>query len=246
MSARIPSSPPSMRTSSRSACSGLLYPVPAMARERAVIFDLDDTLYREHDYVRSGFRAVARRLAAEPAAPSEGELYDALVAEWARHGRGHVFDAVAAEARLDVDVDELVTVYREHQPQLTLYPDAERALARLEADATLVGVLTDGLATVQRRKLRALRLDSRIPCIVVSDDYGLDAWKPSPVPYLAALGRLGVAAREAVYVGDNPSKDFIGARALGLQTIRVRRAIGDHAETVLDPDHEADVTVATL
>ncbi|WP_028065370.1 HAD family hydrolase [Solirubrobacter soli] len=213
---------------------------------RAVIFDLDDTLYREHDYVRSGFAAVARRLAAEPTAPAVDDLFNALVCEWQAHGRGHVFDVVAARHGLDVGVAELVAVYREHDPQLELYPDAERALARLEAAGRLVGVLTDGMASVQRRKLKALGLDQRIRCIVVSDDYGLDAWKPSAVPYRAALEHLGVAPADAVYVGDNPNKDFIGARALGLATVRVKRETGDHAQTVLDPSYEADVTVATL
>jgi putative hydrolase of the HAD superfamily len=213
---------------------------------RAVIFDLDDTLYREHDYVRSGFAAVARRLAREPGAPPAGELSAALVDEWERHGRGRVFDAVAERFDLRVPVAELVAAYREHEPSLDLYPDAERALARLEAAGTRVAVLTDGLATVQRRKLHALGLDRRVGCIVVSDDYGLDAWKPSPVPYRAALAQLGVPAGGAVYVGDNPHKDFIGARALGLGTVRVRRETGDHVRTVLNPDYEADLTVASL
>src|SRR3954465_12267606 len=147
-------------------------PCRPMTGKRAVIFDLDDTLYREHDYVRSGFAAVARRLAAEPAAPPEHELYDALVREWQRNGRGSVFDAVVADAGLAVDVGELVAVYRKHEPQLVLYPDAGGALPRLEASDRLVAVLTDGMASVQRRKLRALGLDRRIPCVVVSDDFG--------------------------------------------------------------------------
>jgi putative hydrolase of the HAD superfamily len=213
---------------------------------RAVIFDLDDTLYREHDYVRSGFAAVARRLAREPGAPTPEDLYATLVDEWEQHGRGRVFDVVAERFGLRVPVAELVGVYREHEPSLVLYPDAERALARLEAAGTPVAVLTDGMAAVQRRKLHALGLDRRVGCIVVSDDYGLDAWKPSAVPYRAALEHLGVPSTGAVYVGDNPHKDFIGARALGLGTVRVRRPTGDHTATVLEPEYEADVTVASL
>lgn len=214
---------------------------------RAVIFDLDDTLYREHDYVRSGFAAVAERLAREPGAPGAGELYGALIDEWQRHGRGRIFDAVTERFGLRVPVPELVGAYREHDPSaLELYPDAERALARLEAAGTLLAVLTDGMAAVQRRKLHALGLDRRIGCIVVCDDYGLDAWKPSAVPYRAALEQLGVAPTDAVYVGDNPNKDFIGARALGLATVRVRRDSGDHARTTLGAEYEADVTVGSL
>jgi putative hydrolase of the HAD superfamily len=213
---------------------------------RAVVFDLDDTLYREHDYVRSGFRAVARRMHAEAPEHTEEDVYRALVDEWRAHGRGRVFDAVAERLGIDVSVGALVAAYREHEPRLELYPDAERALVRLEADGVPIGVLTDGMASVQRRKLHALGLQERIACIVVSDEYGSDSWKPSPVPFRAALERLGVPAGECVYVGDNPHKDFVGARAVGLRTIRVRREVGDHAATTLGADLEADLTVSSL
>jgi putative hydrolase of the HAD superfamily len=216
-------------------------------RERsAVIFDLDDTLYREHDYVRSGFAAVARRLSLEPGAPDAAALYSELEAEWLASGRGRVFDVVVAAHGLSTPVAELVDAYRDHEPTLKLYPDAERALQRLASEGTAVGVLTDGKASVQRRKLRALGLERRIDCIVVSDDYGPDAWKPSVVPFQKALELLKVPAGEAVYVGDNPAKDFIGARALGLGTVRVKRPIGDHAGIVLDAAYEADLTIESL
>jgi putative hydrolase of the HAD superfamily len=217
-----------------------------MQGSRAVLFDLDDTLYREHDYVRSGFAAVARRLAAEEGAPSEDELYLALEREWLERGRGRVFDAVAARFGLNVPVPVLVDTYRDHEPELSLYPDAERAIARLEASRIKFGVLTDGVARVQRRKLHALGLDRRVPCIVVTDDYGVDASKPSLIPYRVALEQLDLPPGDVVYVGDNPHKDFIGARALGMPTVRVRRPTGDHAATVLDPGHEADRTIASL
>jgi putative hydrolase of the HAD superfamily len=217
-----------------------------MRGRSAVIFDLDDTLYREHDYVRSGFAAVARRLASEPGAPDAAELYAELEAEWLANGRGRVFDVVVASRELSTPVGDLVETYREHEPRLELYPDAERALRRLADEGTAVGVLTDGKASVQRRKLRALGLDRRIDCIVVSDDYGADAWKPSVVPFQKALELLEVRAGKAVYVGDNPAKDFIGARALGLGTVRVKRAIGDHSGIVLDAAYEADLTIASL
>jgi putative hydrolase of the HAD superfamily len=217
-----------------------------MQGTRAVLFDLDDTLYREHDYVRSGFAAVAKRLASEPSAPPADELYASLEREWLSNGRGRVFDAVTERFGLRVPVAELVEVYRDHEPELSLYPDAERALARLEASTRQFGVLTDGAAGVQRRKLRALGLDTRVPCIVVTDDYGVDASKPSLVPYRIALEQLELPAPEVVYVGDNPHKDFIGARALGMATVRVRRPVGDHAQTVLDREHEADRDIASL
>jgi len=213
---------------------------------RAILFDLDDTLYREHDYVRSGFAAVAARLAAEPAAPPEDELYRALEREWLRSGRGRVFDVVIDRFGLRVPVPELVEVYRNHEPELSLYADADRTLTALEARGCGFGIVTDGAAGVQRRKLRALGLDRRVPCIVVSDEYGPGASKPSAVPYRAALEQLRVPAAETLYVGDNPHKDFIGARALGMATVRVRRPVGDHAQTVLDTEHEADRDIASL
>jgi putative hydrolase of the HAD superfamily len=119
----------------------------------------------------------------------------------------------------------MVEVYRLHEPQIAPYDGTPSLLDRLRVECVL-GLVTDGFRSVQERKLDALRLGPYFQAVVFSDTLGRDAWKPSPRPFEAVLERLSVSGREAVYVADNPAKDFRGARCVGMATVRVRHADG--------------------
>jgi len=67
-----------------------------------------------------------------------------------------------------------------------------------------LGLITDGNATVQKRKIEALNVRDFFDVIVLSDRYGSNMQKPSPSPYQKAMEKLEVKAPEAIYVGDNP------------------------------------------
>jgi putative hydrolase of the HAD superfamily len=212
----------------------------------AWIFDLDDTLYCEHDYVRSGFRAVAAHLAERHRIPA-AELYKEMVRVWQEDGRGRVFDRVCAKFRLNDPVADLVEVYRGHEPDISLYEDARQLMDAARERGVKLGLITDGDARAQRRKIRALGIEKWISAVVVSDELGgPECWKPHPLPYEMAARQLGVPLHECVYVGDNPHKDFVTARKLGMGTIRIIRPQGDHMGTRLGPEHEADEAIESL
>jgi putative hydrolase of the HAD superfamily len=122
----------------------------------------------------------------------------------------------------------MVEVYRGHVPEIAPYPGARKMLARLRARFKL-GLLTDGPGDVQRQKMRALGLDEMFDAAVVTDDLAPPAWKPSSRPFFVVADQLGIATGEATYVADNPAKDFLGARRVGMRTIRIRHADGLHA-----------------
>lgn len=212
----------------------------------AIIFDLDDTLYKEHDYVLSGFKAVATTLSNEFRYLDVEELYDKLVLVWKRSGRGKVFDIVCNHYKVETDISRLVHIYRHHEPLIELYPDAIKFLAWLKKGNFKTGIITDGTAVTQWRKIDALRLRKKINVIVVTDDLGRDCWKPSEIPYLKAAELLETSITDCVYIGDNPHKDFITAKKLGMKTVRVIRPIGDHMQTRLTDEFEADVEVSLL
>lgn len=213
----------------------------------AVLLDLDDTLYPERDFVRSGFRAAARLLASRIPVAAD-HLFDLLWQRFQSGARGSLFNDVLTGLGIAFDstlIDELVETYRSHRPELTLFPDAARVLPMLSR-LYATGILTDGSANAQRRKVSALGLLQHVNAVVYSDDFGREHWKPSPVPYLELLRRLNVDPIQAVYVGDNPKKDFIGARRLGLQTVRIRRPNTEHGDVEAQPGLEADQELATL
>ena len=203
----------------------------------AVVFDLDDTLFAERQYVLSGFRAVAKWLDEEhgvPGGPAFSELRDLFEGgvrlttfdEWL-DGRG---------LSHEVETRELVEVYRNHVPSISPAPGVEALLESL-GPRFLLGVVSDGYAQVQRGKFAALHLEHHFQAVVFSDDLGRAYWKPSPRPFEVVTERLGIAAANCVYVADNPTKDFIGARSIGMKTVRLRRPEGVYA--LAEPPTEA-------
>jgi putative hydrolase of the HAD superfamily len=215
---------------------------------QAVIFDLDDTLYPERDYILGGMRAVAAWAESQLGIPAE-RGFSELEALFEQGVRGNTFN-LWIEAR-GQDAEALVTamidVYRTHEPKLQLFPEVPTLLASLRRQYRL-GLVTDGYVDVQRRKLLAVGAEQYFDVIVLSDELGRDAWKPSPLPLLTALHRLGgIDPERSVYVADNPAKDFIAARRARLASIRVRRLNGEYSH--LDPrtaEHEPDLTLSSL
>jgi putative hydrolase of the HAD superfamily len=218
---------------------------------RAILFDLDDTLYPELDFVGSGFDAVASS-AARSLSIDASCLRAELDAALATHGRGHTIEHALAALGIEGDriarvLPTLVHAYRSHRPELTLFPDAARCLDAAEAARIVTGLVTDGDPTVQRAKVQALGLRGRFVVERYTWDAGPTLQKPHAsayVPALVALASRGIGAGEAIYVGDNPTKDFVGARALGLRTMRVRR--GPHAGSCVPSCLDADETVESL
>ncbi|OQX70406.1 MAG: hypothetical protein B6A08_00840 [Sorangiineae bacterium NIC37A_2] len=191
-----------------------------------VIFDLDDTLYLESEFARSGFRHLDTSLRTRG-------ISGFFERAWERFCAGHrtkIFDAVLAELGVDASeakVRELVEMFRSHRPEISLAPDAAWLLDHWAGERAL-GLITDGWSLTQHQKIDALALRQRLACIVVSDDLGgPDFWKPSPAPFEAVMSRMG-PREKFVYVGDNPHKDFVTARKLGWKTVRVRRKGGLH------------------
>jgi putative hydrolase of the HAD superfamily len=194
---------------------------------KAFLFDLDDTLYSELDFVHGGFRAVADYMARTHNLDRKLVLNN-LVKILSEQGRGKIFDLFLNHHDLWTAerVKTMLFIYRTHIPSLTLHVDVQPAFARLRKQGLSLGIITDGLASVQQRKIQALNLPGLVDQIICTDELGPDCGKPSPIAFQLALDLLHVRPEEAVYVGDNPTKDFKGANSLGLFTIRVKRPQG--------------------
>lgn len=178
-----------------------------------VCFDLDDTLYYEWDYVRSGYRAVARRLAAH-VDKSEGEIVEYLFDHFPR-GFGAIVEEFGIES---VSVDDLVDIYRNHRPDIALAAGVEATLLALLESGTKLVLITDGRSATQRLKIEALGLGRFFTpdAILVSEEIGGD--KNTLVPWLEVERRFACPGSRLLYVGDNPAKDFRQARMRGWRT----------------------------
>ena len=186
-----------------------------------LLLDLDDTLYEEGDYVRSGLRAVAGPIAAAAGRPRE-EVSRYLLEMLESEGRDRIFDRCLPAFGLDPGAEAvagLVEVYRSHRPRIDFYPGVQEMLARLRPRFRLA-VVTDGLPRMQRAKARALELEARVDAVVFT--WELDRPKPAVYGFLAALAAVGGTPARALIVGDNPDHDLAAAVALDVAAARVR------------------------
>jgi glycosyltransferase involved in cell wall biosynthesis/FMN phosphatase YigB (HAD superfamily) len=208
---------------------------------RLVVLDIDDTLYLERDYVRSGFDAVGAWARAELGVDDLGErawtAFEAGV-------RRTIFDDALAGAGVEVTPDlvpRLVEVYRAHTPAIELTSDARQWLDAL-APHVAVAVVTDGPLASQRAKATALTLTQWADLVVFTESLGPGKGKPHPAAFEQLERELGVAGAHCAYVADNPAKDFVAPHRLGWRTVRVRRAGGLHAEVPSGDDVDAEIT----
>ncbi len=211
---------------------------------KAVLFDLDDTLYDEFEFVKGGFRAVSAFVSKEKET-NQDILYETLIDVLQKEGSGHTFDIALKKLGLYEEklVPKLVQIYRKHKPKLFPYRDASIVLQALKKTHRL-GLITDGNERVQRNKVQALRVKRFFDVLIFTNHYGLDKQKPALFAYQKALGMLNVKPAEALYVGDDPSKDFVGAKKVGIKTVRLLR--GRHKDIKLTKEFEADHNINTL
>jgi putative hydrolase of the HAD superfamily len=207
-----------------------------------LVFDLDDTLYDELEFVKSGFRAVTNFLNVHWSVPRE--LGYSLMLERLQNGRDHIFDDVLSRLELFSikRVLQCVSVYRGHTPDIRLYTDADDCLQRFRD--LPVYIVTDGNRLVQSNKLKALGLLEKAKFCFLTHCYGLRNSKPSPYCFLKICCREKVRPQDVAYIGDNPHKDFVGIKPLGFKTIRILR--GQHKDTVKPEEFDADYRLDSL
>jgi len=202
-----------------------------------VVFDLDDTLYDEIEYCKSGFRAIADFLAESPNSSSVERIYEALWKECIAGNRKKTFNAAFDKLGISYDdklIEELVNVYRSHIPNLTLPQDSRDVLCGLRTKYTLA-LLTDGFLPGQKLKVQSLEIEEFFKCIVYTEQLGREFWKPSPASFEKIIEILNVKPENMAYIADNEKKDFIAPNKLGFSTVQLIRPARLHTSVSTEP-----------
>jgi putative hydrolase of the HAD superfamily len=197
-----------------------------VAEPRAVVFDLDGTLYPFRQFAASGFRVVARVLERDHGLP-EVDVFRTLCRARTGGARGREVQAVCAAFGLSAAVvGPLVARILLHEPTLRLPRESAAVLRHLRARYRL-GILTNGDPAVQRRKVAALGLSSLVDAVVYACELGRGEGKPAPDGFLDVMDRLRSTPETTVFVGDDARADIAGAGRLGLRTVFVERWAGE-------------------
>ena len=192
---------------------------------KCIVFDMDDTLYDEIDYYRSGFIVVSRVVESD-FGPADEAVFKTL---WEIFNSGNhktTFDAAAEKLGVVFDenyIEKLVSIFRNHNPDITLPSESRMVLENLKSHYKL-GLITDGYLPAQELKVKALGLEEFFDFILYTESLGREYWKPSPVGFEKLLAELGVVANQCVCVGDNLEKDFLSPNQMGFKTVRIVRS----------------------
>ena len=211
-----------------------------MSTIKAIVFDLDDTLYPQVQYKRSGFKAVASWLA-DKYGIETATVLRALETILNQFGASYpyMFDLLVERLNLKLElVPELVSVFIHHDPQIDCYEGVFPMLEWLKEKYNL-GILTDGRLSVQMKKIAALGLKDRLDKILCSDSMGLE--KPATQLYEWFEKAFDLDGPNLMYVGDNPAKDFYGANLRLWDTVQV--GSGDGTKKRVDQEYQAKRTI---
>lgn len=201
---------------------------------RAILFDLDDTLF-DHQ------RASGLALSAMHAAHAPDLPFDTFLAKHAEvlehfHSRFLSGELTLDEARVarmqtlfaafgreldTITAHRAARLYREqHQANRHLVDGARELLDALRGHCRL-GIVTNNSAAEQIEKMRSLEIAGYFDTVVISEDVGVT--KPDPRIFSIALERIGVRAQDAIFIGDNWTNDIVGALSVGMAAIWLNR-----------------------
>ncbi|MBA2376407.1 MAG: HAD family hydrolase [Actinomycetota bacterium] len=204
-----------------------------MTETKAVLFDLDDTLFDHAFAARRALEVIhgdLPRFAEKPFETLESEysilleevhlrvLAGELTLEEARRDRMRTLLSGDERMPADSEVDGLASRFRDgYQENRRVAEGVHELLGELRERGILVGVVTNNLTAEQKGKLAFCRLDSLVDFMVTSEEVGSP--KPERAIFEAALERADCRASEAVVVGDSWESDILGARNAGIRAV---------------------------
>lgn len=223
---------------------------------RAVLWDVDDTLF---DYTTADREGMRAHLVAEGRMGEFGSAEGALglwrevtERQWARFSAGEVDFQGQRRERVreftgedfgDAEADAWFRRYIAHyETTWALFPDVLPVLDAL-AGTHRHAVLSNSSLAVQDHKLRVLGVHDRFEAILCAVELGVS--KPAAEAFLSACETLRLPPEQVVYVGDHPEIDGRGAAEAGLLSVWIDR-YGDGSAAEPVPGRRRIATLAEL
>ncbi len=216
---------------------------------RAVIFDLDDTLFEQRQWLAGAYLLVGEwmkeRFGSDPS-----EVRALLLGYASRYSSasGNLFNLLLADMGIEETPERLAGMidafYRYRPEHLDTYPGTVPTLKCLMSAGLKLAVITNGREDIQTDKLRALGIAECFDLVLVSKACGEGWEKPSPRMYQRSISELCVGPDECIFVGDNPGIDFLPAKKTGIFSIRV--LTGEYAQKTAASGYDADMIIQEI
>lgn len=213
---------------------------------RAVLFDLDETLYSFKEANAHAVGVVADRFEKETGFPHERfdeenwrlfhKQCERVGLQAGCHSRGVRFQMFCEEhgfpLRLAAPMNDLF--WNSFLEVMKPYPGAAETFDEIRARGLRLGIGTNMTADWQLKKLAVLGLIDKIDFVVSSEESGAD--KPDPNLFRICAEKAGCAPNECVFVGDSLEHDVAGSKAVGMRPVWI---MPDSEKRAAHPDIES-------
>lgn len=164
-----------------------------------IVFDLDDTLISEIDYLYSGIIYIEKFIYETFKIKFKNKILNEF-----QNGTKDIWGWTCNELKIGQEAKEnLIWLYRMHKPNLSLSQELQNLIKFLEEKKATLAILTEGRSITQRLKINSINL-GKLP-LFISQEF--NATKTQPTMFLE-IQKLWPNKKYA-YIADNPTKDFI-------------------------------------
>jgi HAD superfamily hydrolase (TIGR01509 family) len=168
------------------------------------VFDLDDTLYPETQYISQAYTEIAQKIARR-SDHDEQEMANFLLDEFRLGKRHALFDRFLNQFHLDVSVKQemlhLLRTIKVTEP-LVLYPGMKQLLNTLIIQKKQRYIITNGNVEQQKNKVEQLGIESLFDGIIYANEFSP---KPNTASWEVLSTKFQLKRSDAVYIGDSES-----------------------------------------
>ncbi|MCP4180394.1 MAG: HAD family hydrolase [bacterium] len=207
---------------------------------KAVIFDLDGTLYDGRKTQILLMKCQYGLFNLSKYFKTETDYVDQfLIAEKNGHRkREDVYSDLCGDNKMLADT--LLADYNKYYALNSFFRDsAKEILLWLKSHNYKLGLVTNGCSVWQRRKIESLNIKCFFKSIKISEEEGIG--KPDPEIFKRCMTELNVTPKQSIYIGDHPIYDMKAADAIGMKTAWVKNIHYDspncksiHLESLMD------------
>ena len=199
--------------------------------KKAVLFDLDNTLYdydKPHEKALKEVYKVLKKQIPLAFAKfmklfnlSRAEIQKELTGTASAHNRILYFHRLIEKTHKTVEPNIILNLYSVYWntflDSMKIRKNVIDAFKKLKKKGIKISIVTDLTTHIQLRKIQKLKIAKYIDILVTSEEAGSE--KPHSIMFLLALNKLNIMPKDAMMVGDNSVTDIEGANAVGMDTV---------------------------
>jgi len=219
--------------------------------KKAVLFDLDDTLYEYEPANQKGLREAYSILKKEIKISfdkfiklyklSRAEVHRELAGTASSHSRVIYFQRLVEKTHKTVESDVILKLHKAYwaafMGNMKLRKGVLQTLKQLKKEGLKIAIISDLTTSIQLRKMSELKITPYVDVLVTSEEAGSE--KPTPIMFLLTLNKLNLLPQDVIMVGDDPTSDIEGANSVGIDTVllKTREEIIKFNEDYKKPDY---------